>query len=153
MLTPEHHAILEPRPEERHEHEDASGSTHLRVSVLQALQQVGEVSSLPPVGEMAEGKGKAAGQPEVERAAQECLPFLQLRAENQRFNHTLLRASDGNVTRSEMLLRPASGQSETTIRAEELLRVPCEDTEGQAAACSTLTAYEPQQTEQELHVR
>ena len=75
-----------------------------------------------------------------------------MRTENQRLNHTLLRASDGNVTPVEMLLRPASGQSETTLRASELLHVPCDDTERQAAARPTLAVHEPQPAEQEMHI-
>ena len=150
LLTPEHHALLNRALKSDLELEKP-GPARLRVAVLQALQQIGGVSSLPLVAEMAEGRGKAAGQPEVQSAAQECLPFLQLRAENQRLNHTLLRASDGNVTPVEMLLRPASGQFEATLRAAELLRVPQEDTKRQATARPTFAVHEPQQAEQELH--
>lgn len=151
LLTPEHHAILN-RVLKNDLSMKMPVATRLRVSVLQALQQVGDVSSLPLVAELAEGKGKAAGQPEVQRAAQECLPFLQMRAENQRLNHTLLRASDGNVTPVAMLLRPASDQSGTNLRTAELLRVPCEDTQRQAAALPAFAVHEPQQAEQELHL-
>ena len=57
LLTPEHHAILN-----RVLKSDMGMKTpvvvRLRVAVLQALQQVGDVSSLPLVAEMAAGKGK-----------------------------------------------------------------------------------------------
>ena len=151
LLTREHHAILN-RVLKGDVGMKATVAIRLRVSVLQALQQIGEESSLPLVAEMADGKGKAAGKPEVRRAAQECLPFLNLRAENLRLNHTLLRASEGNVTRSEMLLRPASSQSNAAIHAAELLRVPCEDTERPATVRPAFAAHEPPQAEQELRL-
>ena len=126
--------------------------TQLRVAILQSLQQVGDESSLPIVEELAEGKGKAVGHLEVRQAAQECLPYLRLRAENQHQTQTLLRASDGNMTGADMLLHPAMPQPDTALRAKELLRVPQSAEEEQAAARPVFAVPVTPPVEQELRL-
>ncbi len=125
------------------------GAARLRIAILQALQQVGDASSLALVEEMAEGKGKAAGQPEVRQAAETCLSYLRLRAENQRQTQTLLRASDSSMTPVEMLLRPASEQPACALHADELLRVPASEAETQAVAQPIFITHEARQAEQQ----
>ena len=142
MLTPEHHAILNrvlmgkviafaPNP-----------TIRLLTAILTALQQVGTESSLPVVIELAEGKGRAKQFSQVGEAARECLPFLQQRAENQRQTQTLLRASDGNRTPADMLLRPAL-ESPSTIPADELLRAAPETNALPLPTVSTASAFNP----------
>ncbi len=151
LLAPEHHAILN-RALKNDLELKKSGTVRLRIAILQALQQVGDESSLPIVEEMAEGKGKAAGQSEIQWAAQECLPYLRLRAENQRQTQTLLRASDGNMTPADMLLRPASDQPASTFHADELLRVPDGATDVQTVMQPVYAVHETRQAEQELRL-
>lgn len=127
MLTPEHHAILnrllagKVALAGKDKALALTSTAQLLTAILTALQQVGTESSLPVVTELAEGKGRAKQFPEVQKAARECLPFLQSRAENQRQTQTLLRASDGNHTPADVLLRPAMA-TPSTIPADELLR-------------------------------
>lgn len=125
LLTPEHHAILNRllAGKLRLKPHDAA---LLASRVLSALEQVGDVSSLPFVEQVAEGKGvandfMAAERDRIQQAARECLPALRLRVEHLRQTQTLLRASDGNLTPPDMLLRPALSATSNTP-AEELLR-------------------------------
>jgi hypothetical protein len=88
----------------------------LKVAALKALEQVGDEEALPIVAQVAL---HAPGLP-IRQAALECLPFLQMRVEEQRSRQSLLRSSAASVFPNETLLRPAAGGSETN--AEELLR-------------------------------
>ena len=108
----------------------------LRMAILQALQQVGDESSLPVVEELAEGNGQAKKSPELQQAAQDCLPFLRQRAEHQQQMQTLLRASDRNLTPVAMLLHPAMPAALDTDAAE-LLRIALDTEEPQIAQVET----------------
>ena len=119
LLTPEHHAILN-RILAGKIGLKQDKTELLRVATLQALQQIGDASSLPFVIELANGVSPDPRIP-VAQAARECLPFLQDRIEHLRQTQTLLRASDGNGTPTDMLLRPAMSATSNTP-AEELLR-------------------------------
>lgn len=55
-------------------------------------------------------KARGAGDVRVIEAARACLPFLEIRAEEERNADTLLRASDGRSASPDILLRPADGQ-------------------------------------------
>ena len=121
LLTKEHHTMLNKVlklkvPRKR------TLTLHLRVATLQALQQIGDASSLPIVEELANGNGQAKKYPELQQAAQDCLPFLRERAEHQQQTQTLLRASDGNITPVAMLLHPAMPAASVN-NAAELLRI------------------------------
>jgi hypothetical protein len=91
----------------------------LDVAILKAYEQVGDGSALPLVERLANGE-RAGCYRQVREAAQACLPFLQMRAAQERASHELLRAADGNLTSEAVLLRPASGAIETDT--QELLR-------------------------------
>ncbi len=84
--------------------------TELTLILLHTLEQVGDMRDWNAVQNLANGKlkGKAKANPEVIRAAQECLPFLQANAERQEIQHTLLRASDSQTATPDILLRPAA---------------------------------------------
>jgi hypothetical protein len=88
----------------------------LKIATLKALEQIGDEEALPIVEQAAQ----QARNPRVRQAAQECLPFLRIRVEEQRFRQWLLRSSAAIVLPKETLLRPAVGGPET--KAEELLR-------------------------------
>jgi hypothetical protein len=67
----------------------------------------------------------------VQAAAQECLPFLQARYEQQQASQTLLRASAISELPTDTLLRPAHGVIAT--ENTELLRpgTPQPESEGE----------------------
>ncbi|HZT41720.1 MAG TPA: HEAT repeat domain-containing protein [Chthonomonadaceae bacterium] len=83
--------------------------------VLKALEQIGDERALVPVERLA-AKTK---YPAVQQAAQECLPYLQTRAQEKERALTLLRPSDAGPI-PETLLRPTS--SATDNMQEQLLR-------------------------------
>jgi len=77
----------------------------LIVAILTALAQVGDVRALPLV----EGLVLHGRTMDVRRAARECLPYLELRADEARLARTLLRAAPAEaVVASNVLLRPAA---------------------------------------------
>lgn len=90
------------------------------VAALAALEQVGDERALPVVENLAAGRIPTAEAKRVQAAAQECLPYLQTRSEQQRASQTLLRASALSATPSDTLLRPAQGALPT--EPSELLR-------------------------------
>ncbi len=90
------------------------------VSILKALEQVGDESFLGVVQEISSGRGFGVA-PEVREAAEDCLPALMQRIENERLSHGLLRASCANLVGDpNALLRPA--ESSDLTQPEELLR-------------------------------
>jgi hypothetical protein len=91
------------------------------VAALKALEQVGDETFLPLVEDLSEGRGASVYSPTIQKAAQECLPYLRQRAEFEHARHELLRASAPDHTQdAEVLLRPAEDRGVT--RADELLR-------------------------------
>ena len=88
-----------------------------KIAVLKALEQIGGEKEIPFVVSIQYDSEIE----EVYKAADACLPFLRLRAEQEQLAHTLLRASSANNTMaSETLLRPAQGVS--PVDASQLLR-------------------------------
>jgi hypothetical protein len=87
---------------------------------LQALQQIGDVASIPTVQRLAEPTYWRAADPAVRGAALECLEFLKQRAALAEANQTLLRASDAGANSTEMLLRPVDNA--IPIASGEMLR-------------------------------
>jgi hypothetical protein len=85
-------------------------------AVLKAFEQVGTSQAVPVVAYLAEKSPSS----EVRRAALECLPYLNARAQKEQNEKTLLRASASSEVASEELLRPASGQNE--VNPQQLLR-------------------------------
>jgi hypothetical protein len=130
--------------------------TDFIMAVLSALQQVGDARDLPYVERIAYpertlhvamglhwmGKGynsafkllfggrwRAVNRPRIVQAAQECLPYLQLKAEQQRVSNSLLRASAPGNSTSNVLLRPATGQDST--EPQSLLRAVSDQRDNQ----------------------
>jgi hypothetical protein len=64
---------------------------------------------------------KTLDKPRIVRAAQECLPYLQMKAEQRKASNTMLRASDPVTVTPDVLLRPAIGhenpEPQTLLRA------------------------------------
>ena len=92
----------------------------LKIAILRALEQIGDAKAVPVVEKVARTTRNA----EVRQAAEECLLFLQQRAEQTRLEQTLLRAS--TPATSDMLLRPTV--STVTTEPQQLLRAS--NTEG-----------------------
>jgi HEAT repeat protein len=108
----------------------------LVVAVLKALQQVGDGRAVQAVERMRTmprpvnfiaaradrwfRAGMAAELRKVTDAAEECLPYLRIRAEQQRLRETLLRPSERPATERDLLLRPlmtaAPGNDELLLR-------------------------------------
>ena len=88
-----------------------SSSRHdhaLTIAILKGFEQIGDARALPEVETLAK---YASVPPAVQKAARECLPYLQLRAERAEQARSLLRASSLSDVRPELLLRPAQGSS------------------------------------------
>jgi hypothetical protein len=64
----------------------------------------------------------------IMQAAQQCLPYLQMNAEQQRVSNSLLRASDSSTGTSDILLRPA-GSGATSGQYVLLRASPTTETE------------------------
>jgi hypothetical protein len=90
------------------------------VSALKALEQIGTEEALPLVDRLANGPIGRPRDPDVERAAQACLPFLKERAVRDREHRTLLRATESGEDSTEGLLRPAANTIE--VGRDALLR-------------------------------
>ena len=87
------------------------GGVPLTLATLKAWEQVGDEACLPYVEKLAASEEKNMIQQRVRRAAQECLPFVHLRAEQARETNTLLRGSVEPRMAPELLLRPSSPPS------------------------------------------
>ncbi|HZP82120.1 MAG TPA: hypothetical protein VFB21_10805 [Chthonomonadaceae bacterium] len=92
----------------------------LILAILRAFEQVGDGSAAPFVERLARGKGAAAREKRIQEAAQECLPYLQLLAAQERASQTLLRPAGIPDVPPESLLRPAASTPETD--PQQLLR-------------------------------
>jgi hypothetical protein len=88
-------------------------SIELVLSILKALEQIGDSPAIPHVRKLV---GSAKDR-RIQRAAKECLPFLEAREEHARARGTLLRATSRPA--HEELLRAVTSGSQG---AEQLLR-------------------------------
>lgn len=93
----------------------SKGDVEYFVSALRALEQIGDQRALSIVEGLAKGRRRTTNPRRVQAAAQACLPYLQIRCEQQRASQTLLRASAASATPSVDLLRPAHDTSATEI--------------------------------------
>jgi hypothetical protein len=64
---------------------------HFAVTILRALEQIGDSRALPVVQRLASGRAKTPAQKRIQNAARECLPYLRLHAIQQQDDRTLLR--------------------------------------------------------------
>ena len=95
------------------------GYPGLMLALLKGLEQIGDERALANVEALTRDTEIF---PKVRQAARDCLPYLQIRAEQAKQAQTLLRASSGYEIAPETLLRPASGVSAASNDAQELLR-------------------------------
>jgi len=98
----------------------ANGNPDYFVAVLKALEQIGDARALPVVESLAAGRRATVAPRRVQASAQDCLPYLRIRCDQQRASQTLLRASDAAGMQPDTLLRPAQGVGKA--EAIELLR-------------------------------
>ena len=97
-----------------------SAKPDYRKAILAAMEQVGDERDLPAIKKLAERAGTTAREKEIQEAAKACLPYVELRAEQNRAAHTLLRAATESGADAEALLRPTSSPAE--IDSGSLLR-------------------------------
>ena len=71
--------------------------------ILRALEHIGGLRELPLVEQLAAIPIRTHMDQQLQQAAMECLPYLQIRAEEQRQQTTLLRPSAASVTGDELL--------------------------------------------------
>ncbi len=96
------------------------------VAILKAWEQVGDERALPFVEKLASLSARSPAQKRVQQAAQECLPYLQTRADRQRTAQTLLRAAQPPVEPGDILLRAATPHA-APVETEQLLRASSVD--------------------------
>src|SRR5205823_4214565 len=82
-----------------------------QIALLRALEQVGDRDALPHVRGLAESIPATMRQRQVVRAANDCLPYLEACAEQNRNSQILLRAITDPILESN-LLRPIGKQGE-----------------------------------------
>ena len=100
--------------------DNARHHTDFLVSILKALEQIGDVSSVPYVQRLANAQPVSSRERRVCDAARECLPYLKTRSELNRSSQTLLRASSATATGTDTLVRPVIVTTATD--PEELVR-------------------------------
>ena len=118
------------------------------VSVLQAFEQIGDSQVLPTVSWLAQGKGAAGNQPEIQMAAQTCQTYLQEQLRRHQAPYLLLRPSS-LAEASHALLRPVATAPDSA--PHELLRADRSHQEQTASA-----PFRPQEETEEilpLHIR
>ena len=93
------------------------GYPGLMRALLKGLEQIGDERALENVEALISDPDVF---PAVRQAARDCLPYLQIRAEQVKQAQTLLRASSGNEAAPETLLRPAANV--LTNDEQQLLR-------------------------------
>ncbi|HLV81023.1 MAG TPA: hypothetical protein VKT32_12115 [Chthonomonadaceae bacterium] len=102
-----------------------TNSPELDLALLKALEQVGNRRALPYVRKLAAGRGRCTDSL-VREAANECLPYLIERMEEQRQGQTLLRPGSQGAA-DDALLRPTS--QVVAVDQNGLLRpTECSDT-------------------------
>jgi hypothetical protein len=91
---------------------------HFAVTILRALEQVGDSRALPVVQRLASGRAKTPAQKRIQQAARECLPYLRLHATQQRDDQTLLRPGMDIATIGRSAV-PREPQAQTETEAIE----------------------------------
>jgi hypothetical protein len=115
LTEKQRHALLVPL-------ESPYNDINMTLAILKTLEQIGDEKAIPVVESVANRFVMIPRELPVYEAAQACLPYLRLRAEQTKQAQTLLRASDAStVTTPDVLLRPAMATS-SEIPSEQLLR-------------------------------
>jgi hypothetical protein len=111
---------------------DAHMQPELAKTVLKVLEQIGGTEAVTKVKELASGRKKFGLfwfrlKPDVQQAAQECLPYLQQNIVLLSQEKTLLRAAEMSPKdSSKTLLRPAA-QGDKETDSTQLLRAASEE--------------------------
>lgn len=105
----------------------------LIVALLGALEQIGDRAALPIVEQLAALPVSTPEGRRVQKAAQECLPALQLLVEERRTEEELLRPAEAEEARANELLR--ASRSGTDTEPTELLRA------GESSQQATVEKY------------
>jgi hypothetical protein len=100
--------------------ENAKRCLDYQIAVLTALQQVGDIKALPYVRALAGSTAHTVRERSVVKAANECLPFLELCARDNHHSQILLRAINSPVPDAN-LVRPAGRYADDD--PELLLRI------------------------------
>lgn len=95
----------------------------LVLAVLKALEQVGNREDVKAVERLAQGRGLAAQEKDVQEAAQHCLEFLEVEGQKRRDSQILLRPAQDDGRAADVLLRPTTAVSDT---APQILLRPAE---------------------------
>ena len=90
------------------------------LAILQALEQIGDVRALKFITPLTYVSHNKQVWRDIQLTAERCLQIIPRRAESERDNQTLLRASEPTARHSEELLRPAQNVRPTD--PNELLR-------------------------------
>lgn len=102
----------------------------LASAILKAFEQVGDAAAYPHVQELLDDP---TNEPfAFYETAQECLPCLKERVDQEQYRQTLLRAAENTISSPETLLRPATS-SLPEIAPEQLLRPGLTNHNGNAA--------------------
>ena len=89
-------------------------------AILKAFEQVGDAQAIPHVKPLVNCPVWIANYGRIRQEAQECLAFLEIRAEEQQAERTLLRPGHALDGTGEHLLRPSD--NETAPDVTNLLR-------------------------------
>jgi hypothetical protein len=92
------------------------------LAILQALQRIGDERELGLVRGLAGMEARTPISREIQRAAEESLPFIELRAHKRRQAQSLLRPAQVDPT-GEQLWRPMMG-TEASFAPDEMLHLP-----------------------------
>lgn len=82
------------------------------IAILKAFEQVGDAKAIPIVERLAEGYVTSSEEKLIRRTAQECLPYLRQRAEQEMALRTMLRPSSVPVVPLDSLLPPPQSHLE-----------------------------------------
>jgi hypothetical protein len=104
---------------------NAGANERLLLSILRALQQVGDEAAIPVVERLSNAHAYTQRQRNVKQMATDTLPLLQSTARNVGSSAMLLRASSANETPSDLLLRGAMASPEEA--PQQLLRASAVD--------------------------
>jgi len=118
------------------------------VSVLQASEQIGDSQVLPTVSWLAQGRGAAGNQPEIQLAAQTCQTYLQEQLRRHQAPYLLLRPSSPAPS-AHALLRPIVTPPDSA--PHELLRA--DNSHQEQATSVQFRSQEETEATLPLHIR
>ena len=103
-----------------HSHSESQESRRFVVTSLKVLEQYGDAEAIPCVEHIVQ----KCEYDLVKRAAQECLPYLEVRRDEDAIRNTLLRASQSEAGKDELLRVQTHAPD---MEQQQLLRMPREE--------------------------